>query len=64
MSGDRFGGHNWGEKDAMASTEATEAAKYCTIHRMGPYNKELSSPKCQTIEMRNIHLRFSILAKC
>lgn len=37
---------------------------YPTIHRMGPYNKELLSPKCQTIKMRNpINLRFSILAK-
>lgn len=56
MSGDSFGGHNWGERDAMASREATDAGKYHTIHRMGPYNKELSSLKCQTIEMRNLFI--------
>lgn len=39
--------HNWGQGVLLASTEARDPANHSTMHRTGPYNKELSGQKGQ-----------------
>lgn len=50
MPGNTSGYHIWCYGDGaidMWWVEARDAAKHSTLHKTAPYNKELSSPKCQ-----------------
>lgn len=50
-SGDIFGCHNQWDQAGCAPgfkwVQARGAAKQPTLHKTDPYNKQLSSPKCQ-----------------
>lgn len=48
MSVDIFDCHDWDEEAiSIYWVEVRDAAKYLTMNRAAPYNKELSNPKCQ-----------------
>ena len=44
------------EGDGMLPTEARDAAKHPTMHRIGPHNKESPDSKCSVLRVRNLAL--------